>query len=222
MQDLQYGLLNMNRCHFSAASFPRRPEDLQYGLLHMNRCHFSAASFPCRPEDLQYACVTILNMNPDSPSRQVRCMLSVAKNSFWWDMLHVQALLSRLPRVSSCPTLAIKRAHSALRSGPRQPAAVLRSAGPLHLSPGRGGPLMCLKTQFSYPAIMHLPTGPVPHLAGPLPLPSRQQQPRERPWGQRQQQRCSAWQQRRLRRRRVCQHCILGGPAGCWGGWRKW
>ena len=24
----------------------------------------------CRPDDLRYACVTILNMNPDSPSRQ--------------------------------------------------------------------------------------------------------------------------------------------------------
>lgn len=35
---------------------------------------FSGCIFPCRPEDLQYACVTILNMNPDSPSRQVRCM----------------------------------------------------------------------------------------------------------------------------------------------------
>ena len=35
-------------------------------------CTFAPTVPPlyCRPQDLQYACVTILNMNPDSPSRQ--------------------------------------------------------------------------------------------------------------------------------------------------------
>lgn len=76
-----------------------------------------------RPEDLQYACVTILNMNPDSPSRQA--------------LYHTLLDLYLSPAGSSTAGGAAA-AQAAASSSAAQPAAAA-AAGPGPGSSGGGG-----------------------------------------------------------------------------------
>ena len=84
-------------------------------LGHHHLQHYSlflhCTALCCRPQDLQYACVTILNMNPDSPSRQT--------------LYHTLLDLYLSPGTSSC-------------SGDAAGAAA-RAAAPSSSSSGGGG-----------------------------------------------------------------------------------
>lgn len=129
---------------------------------HLHRRHHRLLSR--RPEDLQYACVTILNMSPDSPSRQVRGTMEGGR---------LQPLTSQRPcparrQWASRPAPPSHRRVPACSAGAVPHSPDLQVLHHLHLLPRRCCTTLSLTCTSHQPA----PAAPAAQMLPPPPHPA--------------------------------------------------